>query len=518
MDNLSELLAKHVQQHADRTALATSDLATVISYRRLEMLVREAMAQLWSLGLRKGNTVALVADNCVEFAVGLLAGLSSGARLAPLNPALTPPQLRTSFSRLAAHAVLLPERYAERLDLPRSSPGCPIPWVIRVNGSGNASSVSISELNRPGPGSRVEPPFPIIKSEDVALVMFTAGSTSEPKAVPLTHGNIVESIRTIARVYRLSPQDATLIVMPLFHGHGLIAGLLATLESGGAAYLPSTGVFSAHTFWPDMIRVNATWYTAVPTIHRILVNRAPHEYPGSAPSLRFIRSCSAPLDEELARDIAHTFGVPVIAAYGMTETCHQTTSNPLPQYGSNKTASVGPPSGIEIRIVGADGTDAEGDGVGEVWVRGATLTPGYLNNPAANAENFVHGWFRTGDLGSRDIDGYLYLRGRLKEIINRGGEKISPGDVDATLLSNPDVLEAASFGEPDPMYGENVQAAVVLRPGATATENQLQDYCRTKLGRFEVPERIHIVAGLPRTAKGSIDRRALAAQFSPHTL
>jgi acyl-CoA synthetase (AMP-forming)/AMP-acid ligase II len=200
----------------------------------------------------------------------------------------------------------------------------------------------------------------------------------------------------------------------------------------------------------------------------------------------------------------------------MTETCHQTTSNPLPHYGSNKTSSVGLPSGIEIRIVGADGTNPGIDGVGEIWVRGATLTPGYLNNPAANAESFVHGWFRTGDLGSRDIDGYLYLRGRLKEIINRGGEKISPGDVDATLLSNQDVLEAASFGEPDPMYGEDVQAAVVLRPGAAATESELQDYCRSKLPRFEVPERIYIVGELPRTAKGSIDRRALAAQFSPH--
>jgi len=515
VDNLSELLAKHVDQHADRIALATSDLSTVISYRQLDTLVKAAMAQLWSLGLRKGNTVALVSDNCVEFVVGLLAGLSSGARLAPLNPALTLPQLSKSFSTLAAHAVLFPQHHAEKLELPGSCPGCPIPWVISVNGSGDASSVSISRVNAPAPASSVETAVPIVKREDVALLMFTAGSTSEPKAVPLTHGNMVESIRTIACVYHLSPQDATLIVMPLFHGHGLIAGLLATLESGGVAYLPSTGVFSAHSFWPDMIRVNATWYTAVPTIHRILVNRAPHEYLGPAPSLRFIRSCSAPLDEELAMDIAHAFGVPVIAAYGMTETCHQTTSNPLPQYGSNKTSSVGLPSGIEIRIVGADGTNPGIDGVGEIWVRGATLTSGYLNNPAANAESFVDGWFRTGDLGSRDIDGYLYLRGRLKEIINRGGEKISPSDIDATLLSNPDVLEAASFGEPDPIYGENVQAAVVLRPGATATESQLQDYCRAKLGRFEVPERIHIAADLPRTAKGSIDRRALAAQFSP---
>src|SRR5260370_31759714 len=181
MDNLSELLTKHLHEHSDRIALATSDLATVVSYRQLDALVRAAMAQLWSLGLRKGNTVALVSDNCVEFVVGLLAGLSFGARLAPLNPALTAPQLSTSFSRLAAHSVLFPQRYAERLNLPRSSQGGPLPCVLRVNGSCTASSVSISGIDGPASGPSVQNPLPIVKSEDVGLVMFTAGSTSEPK-------------------------------------------------------------------------------------------------------------------------------------------------------------------------------------------------------------------------------------------------------------------------------------------------------------------------------------------------
>jgi acyl-CoA synthetase (AMP-forming)/AMP-acid ligase II len=198
----------------------------------------------------------------------------------------------------------------------------------------------------------------------------------------------------------------------------------------------------------------------------------------------------------------------------MTETSHQTTSNPLPAHGPNKTPSVGLPTGVELRIVGDDGRDAATGTVGEIWVRGATVTAGYLNNPDANAATFVDGWFRTGDLGSRDADNYLFVKGRLKDIINRGGEKISPIDIDTVLLSNPKVLEAASFGEPDSIYGEDVHAAVVLRPGAEVTESELQDYCRSMLSGFQVPERIHIVAGLPRTAKGSIDRRVLAAQFS----
>jgi oxalate---CoA ligase len=258
-----------------------------------------------------------------------------------------------------------------------------------------------------------------------------------------------------------------------------------------------------------------TWYTAVPTIHRILVNRASKDYPGtSPPRLRFIRSCSAPLDEELATATMATFRVPMISAYGMTEACHQVSSNPLPIHGSNRTSSVGLPTGVEIRIVAEDGKDAATGSTGEIWVRGATVTAGYLNNSQANSASFVDGWFRSGDLGSKDADGYFYVRGRIKEIINRGGEKISPGDIEAVLLSNPKVLDAASFGESDQIYGENVQAAVILRPEVEATKNELRDYCRTKLSAFEVPERIYIVPDFPRTTKGSTDRRALAAQFA----
>ena len=365
------------------------------------------------------------------------------------------------------------------------------------------------------PDAPAETSLPSIDSDDVALLMFTAASTSAPKAVPLTHRNVVGSIRGICSVYELSPRGATLIVMPLFHGHGLVAGLLATLASGGGAYLPSTGDFSAHLFWPDMARVGATWYTAVPTIHRILVNRAPREYPSSLPvALRFIRSCSAPLDEELAAATAAAFRAPIIAAYGMTETSHQATSNPPPVNGSNKTPSVGLPTGVELRIVAEGGSDAPTGATGEIWVRGASVTIGYLDNPSANSASFVDGWFRSGDLGSQDTDGYLFVKGRLKEVINRGGEKISPNDIDTVPLSNPKVLEAASFGEPDAIYGEDVDAAVILRSGVKATESELRAYCRSTLSGFEVPERIHIVADLPRTAKGSIDRRALAARFS----
>jgi oxalate---CoA ligase len=516
LDNLSELLTRHVQEQPERAAVSTSDGGIVISYGELDALVRSAMAQLSWLGPTRGSTIALVADNCVEFVVGLLAVVSSGARVAPLNPALTLSELSRRLSELSACAVLAPKHLASKLDFAEATAGSVARWIMSIESSGGAHEVRIADRSGQGPeSSAAAETIAPIDGEDVALLMFTAGTTSAPKVVPLTHRNLVASVHGIACGYDLSPQDATLIVMPLFHGHGLVAGLLATLASGGSAHLPSTGGFSAHLFWPDVVRLGVTWYTAVPTIHRILVNRAPKEYPSSPPvRLRFIRSCSAPLDEELAAAISATFRVPVISAYGMTEASHQVSSNPLPVNGSIKTSSVGLPTGVEIRIVAEDGKDAAPGGIGEIWVRGATVTAGYLNNPVANSAGFVDGWFRSGDLGSVDADGYLYVTGRIKEIINRGGEKISPGEIDAVLLSNPKVLEAASFGESDAFYGEKVQAAVILRPGMEATESELRDYCRAKLSAFEVPERIYMVADFPRTAKGSTDRQALALQFN----
>ena len=513
---LTELLTRHVQQQPERIAVGTSDMRTTITYRQLDALVRSAMAQLSRMGLRRSNTVALLSDNSVEFVLGLLAIMFSGARVAPLNPALTSSELGTRLSQLSANALLVTGHLANEPRFANSASESLSCWIMDLEWSGSSSEVRIvdKKVRTPAPGATTEPNIPI-EGEDIALLMFTGGTTGSPKLVPLTHRNLAASIEDISSGYALSPDDATLVVMPLFHGHGLIGGLLSTLASGGSAYVPSTGAFSAHLFWPDVLRLGVTWYTAVPTIHRILLSRASREYPKSSPvPLRFIRSCSAPLDEELATATTATFRAPMISAYGMTETCHQLSSNPLPVNGPNKTSSVGLATGVEIRIVDPSERDVPPGGVGEIWVRGATVTPGYLNNPEANAASFVEGWYRSGDLGSKDEDGYIFVRGRLKEMINRGGEKISPLDIDAVLLSNPKVLEAASFGEADKIYGENVQAAVILRPGIQATESELQVYCRTRLSSFEVPQRIHIVANFPRTAKGSTDRHALAVQFA----
>jgi acyl-CoA synthetase (AMP-forming)/AMP-acid ligase II len=303
--------------------------------------------------------------------------------------------------------------------------------------------------------------------------------------------------------------------MPLFHGHGLVAGLLATLASGGAVYFPAAGRFSAHLFWDEITRTKATWYTAVPTIHQILLARADTEYPaGNRPALRFIRSSSAPLAPAILHRTEELFGAPMIVAYGMTETAHQAGSNPLPGDGVRKEESVGLPSGLQFRIVTADGTSAGTGEIGEVCVRGPGVADGYLNDPQATSVAFVDGWFHTGDLGHLDSDGYLFLNGRIKEIINRGGEKIAPQTVEAALLSHPAVEEAAAFAVPDPKYGEDVNAAVILQPDSDATEADLKRHCQARLAAFEIPASINFLDRFPRTTKGDADRRALAAAFT----
>ena len=323
--------------------------------------------------------------------------------------------------------------------------------------------------------------------------------------MPLTHANLMSSALGIAEHYRLTPADRSLVVMPLFHGHGLVGATLSTLSSGGCVIVPPR--FSASAFWGEFRDHRATWYTAVPTIHQVLLARADSDdAPSSGP--RFIRSCSAPLAPATLRGVEDRFGAPLLEAYGMTETSHQVASNPLPPL-AHKPGTVGIGTGVEIAVIDETGRHLSPNARGEVVVRGARVMKGYRDNPEANAQAFIDGWFRSGDIGVLDSDGYLALTGRIKELINRGGEKISPTEVEAILMEDSAVAEAAVVGVPDPKYGEEVWAAVALK-GETDPD-RLRALCREHLADFKVPKVIRIVSALPRNATGKIDRRAVAA-------
>ena len=276
-----------------------------------------------------------------------------------------------------------------------------------------------------------------------------------------------------------------MLVMPLFHVHGLLCGLLAPLHTGGSMVVPAK--FSASDFWPDFIAHKANWYTAVPTIHQILLRNPP---PSPKPYIRFIRSCSSPLSPAVFQKLEETYGAPVLEAYAMTEAAHQMTSNPLPP-AKRKPGSVGIGQGVEVRILDDKGAQLAQGAEGEICVRGENVTKGYLNNPEANASSYTSdGFFRTGDQGRLDEDGYVVITGRIKELINKGGEKISPIELDNVLTRNPKVAEAVSFAVPDEMYGQDIGVAVVLRPGEAMDADELKAWMAERSAKFKVPKQV----------------------------
>ncbi|OEL32489.1 Oxalate--CoA ligase [Dichanthelium oligosanthes] len=379
-----------------------------------------------------------------------------------------------------------------------------LPSHAAANGNGNGASQDSAFDNN---NNNNEP-------SDVALFLHTSGTTSRPKGVPLTQGNLAASVQNIRSVYRLAETDATVVVLPLFHVHGLLCGLLSSLASGASVALPAAGRFSASTFWADMRASGATWYTAVPTIHQIILDRhASKPEAAGYPALRFVRSCSASLAPVILEKLEAAFGAPVLEAYAMTEASHLMTSNPLPQDGARKPGSVGRPVGQEMTILDEQGARVAPGSPGEVCIRGPNVTRGYKGNPEANEAAFRFGWFHTGDIGVVDDEGYLHLVGRIKELINRGGEKISPIEVDAVLLDHPAVAQAVSFGVPDDKFGEEINCAVIVREGSSLGEEEVVAHCRRNLASFKVPKKVFITDDLPKTATGKIQRRIVAQHF-----
>jgi acyl-CoA synthetase (AMP-forming)/AMP-acid ligase II len=516
---IADLVEQVASRQPDATALVITPDRIPVSYRDLVRLVGDLAGQLTNGGLVPGDRVALRAGSNAEFVVGLLAASRADLVVVPLDPALPLAEQQVRSQAVGARVVLVdgdvPGDQRER---------AVVSWPIGVTVGREGAALAV---HLHAPDAEVAPSevagAPEGLRPDDAMIMFTGGTTGVPKMVPWTRANIASSVRAVIAGYGLGPQDATVGVMPLYHGHGLIAALLATLASGGAVLLPARGRFSAHTFWDDIAAVRATWYTAVPTIHQILLERAKSDRSeGKRAALRFIRSCSAPLTSETAQALHDEFSAPVVCAFGMTESTHQVSTTGIggpdsePGVDENPAATaglVGRSTGPEIRIVSSDGAPVASEAVGEVWLHGPTVVRGYLGDPAITAANFTDGWLRTGDLGTLSPAGDLVIRGRIKELINRGGEKISPERVEGVLGSHPNVLEVAVFGVPDKMYGEIVAAVIVPRESPAPTAAELVEFCRERLAAFEVPASVQEAGELPHTAKGSLDRRAVVRQF-----
>jgi len=481
------------------TAVALPDSNLRITYAALRDNVQALAETLAAAGVGRGDRIGIALPNGLPMVVAFLAAATVGTA-APLNPAYKEEEFRFYLEDTGARLLILPPEGAQEA---RRAAGASVGTLaIAMDGSGRVSFEGLSERRS----------FPAPSINDVALVLHTSGSTGRPKRVPLTHANLSISAQNVARSYGLDEKDVSLCVMPLFHVHGLVASTLATLATGGTLVVPSK--FNPLSFWRVARDQRATWYSAVPTIHQLLLARADPAAgpPAGAEHLRFIRSCSASLAPQLMHDLETAFGAPVLEAYGMTEAAHQMASNPLPP-APRKAGTVGRGTDVQVSIMDAAGHHLPQGERGEVVIKGPNVTGGYENNPEANASSFVDGWFRTGDQGFLDPDGYLTLVGRIKELINRGGEKISPREVDEVLLAHPAVAEAVCFGVPHKTWGEEVAAAVILKE--PTSESELIAFCKERLAEYKRPKQIHITDTIPRTATGKIQRGVVAKAFAP---
>jgi acyl-CoA synthetase (AMP-forming)/AMP-acid ligase II len=483
---------------AQRTAVILPESNIRVSYGDFRRQVEALAESLAAQGIGRGDRVGIALPNGLPMIVSFLAAAMAGTA-APLNPGYKEDEFRFFLDDTNAKVLILPPTGA---DDARRAAGDRVPILtIDMDANGEVALTNVSGR------TPIDPPT----IDDVALILHTSGSTGRPKRVPLAHKNLSISAQNVAESYALTADDVSMCVMPLFHVHGLVASTLATLSTGGAIVVPAK--FNPLSFWRTAKDCGVTWYSAVPTIHQLLLARADPKAgkPAGAERLRFIRSCSASLPPQVMQDLETAFGAPVLEAYGMTEAAHQMASNPLPP-ASRKPGSVGRGTEVRISIMDEAGAHLKPGERGEIVIQGPNVITGYENNPDANAKSFTDGWFRTGDQGFLDADGYLTLVARIKELINRGGEKISPREIDEVLLAHPAVAEAVCFGVPHAMWGEEVEAAVVVREPVASAD--LLAYCRERLSDFKRPKQIHITTTIPRTATGKIQRGVVAKAFS----
>jgi acyl-CoA synthetase (AMP-forming)/AMP-acid ligase II len=428
--------------------------------------------------------------------------IGAGATTAPLNPAYRADEFNFYLTDLKAKALVVQKGVATEARDVAAKLGVTVLELVPGDHAGSFTLEGGRPAKAAQPGAA--------EAGDIALVLHTSGTTARPKIVPLSQTNICASARHIGATLALSPADACLNIMPLFHIHGLIAAVLSSLGAGGAVIC--TPGFDALRFFRLLDEERPSWYTAVPTMHQTILTRADRNADIIARAkLRFIRSSSASLPGPVMEQLEAVFGCPLVESYGMTEASHQMASNPLA--GPRKPGSVGQAAGPEVAIMDDDGTILPQGEIGEVVIRGPNVTAGYEANPDANAKAFTHGWFRTGDQGAFDAEGFLTLTGRLKELINRGGEKVSPLEVDGVLSAHPAVAQALTFAMPHAKLGEEVAAAVVLREGADCSERELRDFAAQQLADFKVPRKVVFLPEIPKGATGKLMRIGLAEKL-----
>ena len=450
--------------------------------------------RLFGMGIEKGESVALLLPNGRDGVVCLFGAFYGGFRATPINLAAGAGAISYALTHSEARVAFVDEDRASvwKATAPEGA------VALRVSGGVDWPAEAVGPL-RP------------VAARDDALLMYTSGTTGRPKGVLHTHSSLLAGGWTVALAHRLAVEDRALCILPIYHINGLCVTVLGPLVSGGAVAMAPR--FSASRFWEQCARAEATWFSAVPTILSHLLHGPEAPDAGTRARLRFARSASSPLAPDIQTAFESRFGIPIIETMGLTETAAQILSNPLPP-GIRKIGSPGIPYGDEVAVLSPDQARLPSAEEGEIAVRGPNVMRGYLKNPEATNSAFTaDGWFRTGDLGRLDAEGYFFVTGRLKELIIKGGENIAPREIDEALYAHPDVVEAAAFACACPRYGERVEAAVKLVEGSRLDSRQLIDICRARVGEFKCPDMVHILEELPKGPSGKIQRLKIAGNI-----
>ena len=496
----NQIVLKMFQDHNDDNVALTSETNSKLLYGELKLFVNKISRQLAGNGITNKDRAAIILPNGPYMASSFLA-ISSYMSAAPLNPAYKTNEYEFYLKDLSPKIVIVEPNsknnvieVAKKLKIPVCE--------IKIQKDSPSGLFDLFEKSSE---------YSLPEENDEALVLHTSGTTSRPKIVPLTNKNIFSSAVNISKSLELSEIDHCLNIMPLFHIHGLIA-ILATSMKVGASVCASNG-FNAIKFLELAKSEKITWYSGVPTMHQAILLRTEKNLELAKDlKLRFLRSSSASLPPAVFKKLNSIFKCPVIEAYGMTEATHQMTSNPLPPK-IQKPGFVGIPAGPDVCIMDDNDKILNQGEIGEVCIKGNNVTLGYDNNPEANKKSFSNGWFRTGDQGYFDQDGYLKISGRLKEIINKGGEKISPLEVDNILMDHPLIEQAVCFGYEDKMLGEEIAAAIIVKEGQNCSEIDVKNYAEEKLAKFKIPKKIFFVNEIPKGATGKLQRNILAKNF-----
>lgn len=503
---IPEILRQKAQYSPDALAILAPG-RNALTYANLYHHTTRVVETFNYLGIGRNDRVAILLPNSPEMAVAFLS-VACVASSAPLNPAYGKNEFSFYLSDLETDALVIldgMESPARQVAFEMNIP------LIELLPQPDASAGLFSLQGKPKESGRKTTGFS--KADDVALLLHTSGTTSRPKMVPLSHTNVCASARHIQATLMLTEKDRCLNVMPLFHIHGLMAAVLSSINAGASIYC--TPGFDAEHFFKWMDESHPSWYTAVPTMHQSILSQAKSQQAVIQRNpLRFIRSSSASLPPTVMADLERVFNAPVIESYGMTEAAHQMASNPLPPM-PRKPGSVGLAAGPDVAIMDEVGKLLTTEVRGEVVIRGPNVMSGYLNNPQANQTSFKDHWFRTGDQGYLDEDGYLFITGRLKEMINRGGEKVIPREVDEVLMAHPSVLQAVTFAVPHTTLGEDVAAAVVLKPGANENVKQLREFALRHIALHKVPSQVVIVDQIPKGPTGKLMRIGLYEKLAP---